>query len=257
MNPTITIFMPVSRNDFLDKVFHNLEMLECKSEYVNLLVLVDGDEKLYVDVRNRVELSKFGQRLCIPYKNKDKLKKFDLTNRRLRISDIHNEAKKYIVDCDYIFGIEDDTLFPNDTLKKLLAHYLRNPYMGFVEAIELGRWGIPYIGAWKVDNIYDVQKIESLPDQKGLVKIDAGGFYCFLTTRDNYMMNYFKPFEINSLGPDVQFGIELRRQGLENYADFDIKCIHKKKEGDITFGSSTPRIVTMTNIEGRFRQSNR
>lgn len=252
----VTIFIPVSRNTYLDRLFHSLEVLECDRTKVSLLVLVDGDTKLFVETRNYVEMSKFRERLCIPYKAKDKLRQFDLLARRLRISDIHNESKKYIVDCKYVLGLEDDTICPPTTLKRLLQHYSMYPYAGFIGGVELGRWGIPYVGAWKVDDIYEPTKIESLPLGKGLQEVDSSGFYCYLTTRDNYMLHKYEPFDNNGLGPDVNFGIALRREGLSNYVDWEIKCIHKNKDKDVTFGNTTPRIVTMVKKDTSWRQSN-
>lgn len=253
----VTILMPVSRDDFLERIFHDLETLECKRETTNLLVVVDGDAELFVKTRNYVEMSKFSQRLCIQYKNQNKFRNYDLKARRLRISDIHNTAKKHILECDYVFGIEDDTLFPSDTLKKLLNHYFMYPHTGFIQGVEMGRWGIPYVGAWKADDVYDPNSIHSLmPTDKVVTEIDAGGFYCYLTTRDNYMMHHYKPFGNNDLGPDMDFGISLRQQGLMNYADWSIKCVHKDKEKDITFVNTQPRVVTMIKKDNAWRQSN-
>lgn len=252
--------MPVSRPDFLEKVFHNLEMLECDRRNTNLLVIVDGDAKLFVDVRNRVEMSKFNQRLCVQYQSKVKKMQYDLKVRRNRISDIHNTFKKYMAGdfgaIDFVMGIEDDTLIPLDALKKLKQDYSIHPFAGFIEAVELGRWGIPYVGAWKVDDIYTPTKIESLMPSSGLTQVDAGGFYCFMTTIDNYMMHHYKPFGNNDLGPDMEFGIALRQQGLENYIDWSINCIHKSKEGDISLGNTQPRIVTFIKKDEQWRHFN-
>lgn len=256
MQNEVTIFMPVSRDTYLDRVFHSLEVLECDSQKVSLLVLVDGDAKLFVDVRNRVEMSKFRERLCIQYKEKTKLRQFDLLARRIRISDIHNESKKYIIDCKYVFGIEDDTIVPTNALKKLLYDYMMYPYAGFIGGVEMGRWGIPYVGAWKVDDVYETTRIESLPVGDGLQQVDSSGFYCYITTRDNYMLHKYEPFDNNGLGPDVNFGIQLRREGQDNYVDWSVKCTHKNKDKDITFVNTTPRIVTMVKRDGTWRQSN-
>ena len=49
---------------------------------------------------------------------------------------------------------------------------------------------------------------------KGIVEVDGAGLYCCLTTRENYMKNIFKPYD-KILGPDFDFGINLRQRGLK------------------------------------------
>lgn len=256
----VTIFMPVSRRDHLPRVFASLELLDCQAENTNLLVVVDGDNNLFIEVRNMVEMSRFGQRLCLQFKSKHTLKQYGIQERRLRISDIHNFAKQHIQDCEYVFGLEDDTIIPPDTLRKLLRNYGIYPFAGFIEGIEMGRWGIPYIGAWTVDDVYNPQKIESTPLKKGIHEIDSGGFYCFITKRDFYVSHNFKPYGengSNDLGPDVDYGITLRKMGLLNYADYSIKCAHKKGDGELNFNNTEPRIVTFVKKDARWRQSNK
>lgn len=253
----ITIFMPVSRKDHLDRIFAALELLDCDDENTNLLVVVDGKSDLFVETRNKVEASRFANRLCLQFKSKHILRQFDILGRRMRISDIHNFAKEHLGDADFIFGIEDDTLVPTNALSLLLKSYSIHPFAGFIEGIEMGRWGIPYIGAWKADDVYDPQQIESTPLKEGVHEIDAGGFYCFLTRASTYKEHHFKPFDNNGLGPDVDFGLELRRKGLLNYANYDIKCAHKMKAQDITFINTEPRLVSFIKKEGRWRQSNK
>ena len=257
-----TIIIPISRPDYLDKVFHSLEMLKCDPAETNLLAIVDGPADLFLNVRNRVEMSRFAQRLAIQFNSKHKLRHYDLLGRRMRIADIHNEIRKHIWDCDFIFGLEDDTIIPFNALQKLMRAYGMNPYAGFIEGVEVGRWGIPYIGAWKIDDVYDTKRIESIAVQDALMKdpvqpIDAGGMYCFLTRSENYLNHEFKPFDRNALGPDVDWGIELRRQGLMNFIDWSILCTHKSKDRDYTVLNSDVKVVTFEKQETRWRQSHK
>lgn len=257
-----TIILPVSRAEHLDAIFARLEMLKCDRTKTNLLVIVDGDVNLFVKARNYVEMSKFHERLCIQFKSKHAFRHFDYMARRLRISDIHNELKQYIKDCDYVFGLEDDTIIPLDALERLKKIYSVFPYAGFVQGVQLGRWGIPHIGAWKVDDIYNPTKVSSMIPKKPSIhdknivqEIDAGGFYCFLTKRDNYVKHDFKPFDGNGLGPDVDFGIELRRGGALNYIDWGLTTVHKTKTEDLSLLTTEPRIVTFMKKENRWRQT--
>lgn len=255
----VTIFIPVSRSDYLDKIFSTLELLECDRTKTNILVVVDGDSNFFVDVRNRVEMSKFEQRLCVQYKAKDKLKKYSYALRRKRISDIHNFAKQYIQECDYVFGLEDDTIFGVDTLKKFLRLYGLYPYAGFIQGVQLGRWGNPYVGAWKVNDIYEPTEIMSmLPPEKNspvwFQQVDAGGFYCYITKRESFVDHNYEPFDGNGLGPDVNFGISLRQQGMLNYIDWTTTTIHRSKDRDVSLLNTKPSVVTLRKVNYRWRQ---
>ena len=150
----ITILLPCSRPDFLDTVFASLEFLDCGREEVNLLTIVDGDNELFVNVRNRTETSKFGERLCVQFPSDEPMRNYNFMRRRHRISAIHNFAKQHIKKCHYIWCIEDDGQFRPDALKKLLHHYTLLPFAGLVSGVELGRWGIPCIGGWDFNDIY-------------------------------------------------------------------------------------------------------
>lgn len=242
----VTIVIPISRKHFLRRLFARLDILECPPD-TNLLCYVDGDLELYGIARNFVLNSKFKERLCI-YRKRGQAGTSSVKTRRQRIADVHNEIKGLIKECDYIFIIEDDTIVPTDALTKLLNGYSIHPYAGFISGLELGRWGFTHIGAWKVDDIYNIHKIESIKSGSGIEEIDAAGFYCCLVKRDNYINHFFKPF-LEILGPDVNFGIEMRRQGLKNYVDHSIHCAHLNLKGDITFQNSSIVQITFTKNE--------
>lgn len=225
--------MPVSRDYYLKRIFTQLEMLDCDRETTNLLTYVDGDLELFQKTRNFTVNSKFNDRLCV-YRKRGIPNVGSIRRRRQRIADIHNEIKDIIKDCDYIFMIEDDTLFPLNALKKLEEGYSLNPYAGFISGIQIGRWGYDHIGAWQVDDIYNLKKITSIPLGEGIIEVDASGFYCCLVKKQIYMDHNFTPFE-DVLGPDVDFGVENRKQGYKNYIDYSIKCKHLTKHGEITF----------------------
>lgn len=252
---SVTIILPVSRPEYLDAVFARLEMLECDRRMTNLLCIVDGTPELFVNVRNRVEMSKFADRLCILFSYKGTYKKTSRLARRFRISEIHNQLKENIVQCDYVFGIEDDTIIGPRTLKILLKDYSLQPYAGLIEGVQIGRWGIPMVGAWKVDDVYDPKTIDSLMPSKDLQEIDAGGLYCFLTKHDHYVKHTFKPFDNNEMGPDFDFGLELRRAGMMNFIDWNVTTVHKSKQGDISLLTTEPRHVRFVKKETRWRQT--
>jgi hypothetical protein len=238
MSPKVTIIIPISRPDYLAQVFAYLELMDCDNNNTNILAIVDGDSDLFVDARNRVTQSKFSNRLCVEYKPPTKDVPGEINPRRLRIADIHNQLKQYIGECDYIFGVEDDTLVPKYALKYLLEDLDLYPHAGFIEGVEIGRRHIPYVGAWKLDDIYEPTLIKSVVPNKEnqmVVEIDAGGFYCFITSRDIYMSHIFQPYKNNILGPDVDFGTSLREFGYMNYLDWRINCIHRSGDKSLSF----------------------
>lgn len=248
-----TIVLPISRIQYLDQIFACLEYLECNAEQTNLLGIVDGDINLYEIARNKIELSKFNDRLCVQYKAKDKLKNYDIMHRRRRISDIHNFAKQYIQKSEYIFCMEDDTTFRPHTLEKLRHDYSTLPFAGMIQGYALGRHGIPHFGSWNFDEIYEPRCIVSQNKGKDIQETDAGGLYCTLTKAETYMAHTFEPFH-DGLGPDVNYGIELRRQGYKNYTDWTLPCIHHTKDGDIIPNQNISQQVQFIKTEHRWRQ---
>jgi hypothetical protein len=63
--PTITIILPISREQHLLKVFASLELLECDRERTSLLAFDDGDADLFLKARNLIEQSKITEPLCV------------------------------------------------------------------------------------------------------------------------------------------------------------------------------------------------
>jgi hypothetical protein len=245
-----TIVIPVSRPDYLRRIFAQLELMDCEREFTNLLVMVDGDLQLFEIARNLTVASKFAQKLCI-YRKKGIPNVGSITRRRQRIADIHMEMKQYIKGADYIFMTEDDTLIPTNTLTKLLSHYQEHPHAGLISGVQIGRWGFDHIGAWVTNDVYEPTKFTTVKMESGVVKVDATGIYCCMTRFDNYMKFEFEPFE-NALGPDVAYGIYLRRQGYENFIDCSIQCDHLTKRGAIKFDHDLVQVELSKQGDGRW-----
>jgi hypothetical protein len=255
---TTTIILPISRDQHLLKVFASLELLECDRERTSLLAFVDGEADLFLTARNLVEQSKFGERLCVQGDVPGPRREFSINTRRRRIAAIHNEIHELIKPCDYVFLIEDDGVLPPDALSRLLTDYLAHPYAGFIEGVELGRWGIPYVGAWRADDVYDMQRLESvLPHTAEVVdgamrpvgvvpdrvveEIDAGGLYAALTKYEHYLRHEFRPYEGCTFGPDIEWGIALRQEGYRNYLDWSVAVEHCRPDGtSVNTWATTP-----------------
>lgn len=237
----ITIVLPVSRIDYVYNIFADLEMLDCDSKHTSLLVCVDGDVDLYGKVNDLTRRSKFFEKLCV-YRKKGKPDPTHVRKRRQRIADIHNELKEYLKGATYYFLIEDDTKLPSNALQKLTTLYSQYPTAGMVSGLQLGRHGFLHVGAWTVDDVYQPSLIESIPFDRKTRSVDAAGLYCCLVKADRYEAHTFKPFQ-DILGPDTDFGIELRRQGYQNYVDGSLLCGHRVQNGVIEFHNSD--IVTV------------
>ena len=113
-------------------------MKKVKDEEVAILCIVDGNDELFLNTRNRVESLRFKERLTIQMPSSS-VKTFNLKARRARIAELHNEYKKYIKDSEFVFGVEDDTLIPHNAISRLLDDYSLKPEAGLIEAVEVGR----------------------------------------------------------------------------------------------------------------------
>lgn len=251
------IFVSVSRPNIIKKLFTSLDLLECSKD-TSLFVYVDTtDNQFFTEVRNLTEASKFEQSLCVQRKVKTKPPRYAISQRKWRIAAIKNESTQFILGADYVFSIEDDTIVPRHALKRLLDAYKTHPYAGLIQGAEMGRWGIPYVGAWKVDDIYDTKVFTSMMPDKGVQEIDCGGFYCYLTKYDTYTNHNYEPFDKGGMGPDVEFGLYLRQQGMRNYIDWSVKCAHyiEKTNEPITFDNTQAlELQYSKDHRGRWRQ---
>ncbi len=248
-----TILLLVSRDDFLQRVLTSIELLECDHTRTNILCIVDGPPELYVKARNIVSDMKYNTRLTVTTNQHSAPPRMDIPTRRQRIADAHNQARGLIAhEHGYIFSVEDDTIVPRLALKRLLAVAGENRAFGMAEGVELGRWGVPYVGAWRVNDIYDVNEIKSIEYKDrnaGYEEIDAGGLYCALIRADLYKLHEFHAK--NGLGPDVNFGIELRQLGFQNFIHWGVHCKHYNKvmgKETIVEPSDGSQEVTLTKI---------
>lgn len=244
----ITIVLLVSRHDYLEQVLTGLELMRCDASKTNILCIVDGDDDLFLKTRNLVNGMKFNDRLIVRSEVGELPTRLDIEKRRKHIAALHNQAGQLISpQTEWVFSVEDDTTFGRDALEKLLPATKQYPAIGFIEGVELGRWGVPYVGGWRVNDIYNTTEIKSVEKGEGIEKIDAGGLYCALIRADLYRNHEFT--SDNGLGPDVNFGLELRRNGHDNFIHWGVPCKHYNhvmgKELVITPEQGT-KVVTMT-----------
>jgi glycosyltransferase involved in cell wall biosynthesis len=217
----ITTILPVSRVQYLDRVLETLNKQTHKPQ--SLIVIFDGNDEDYLAVRNKVVGQPYQQVLCVRSNNTQPA--FSIPERREHIANIHNQARDLIGDADWVFSVEDDGLLPPNALQRLVSAI--SPDIGMVTGVELGRWGVPYVGAWRVDDIYNPTRVTSMANKTRTderEEIDGCGLYCGLIRANLYKSHYFDAH--NGLGPDVNLGLYLRQQGYKNYIDWGIPVTH-------------------------------
>ena len=247
MKNKVTILVPFTRLWRLDAMIGQLSYLNVNNLDVNAIFIVDN-KMISVDaIHNAWKRWKCTMPLIYVHNTGKKGEaEARVQPRRQRIADVMEIAKKFIPeDRDYVFVLEDDTDIRKDALLNLVNDFdlLKNAMkrqgyaekvdapqikVGLVSGIQVGRWGFKMIGAWRCDNPNDPRLLETIPfTRKYLIeRIDAAGFYCFLTTRKLFME---AKFEANYFGPDVNFGLELRRKGYQNFIDWTVIAGHVMK----------------------------
>lgn len=246
----IVTILPVSRLEFLDRILDSL-LKQSYEPRTSLLVVVDGSNELFLKVHNKVAQIGLEFVLCVKSNNYGDAPPKTIPQRRERISNNHNQLRGLIDDnVDWIFSIEDDGILPENALSWLVNDIQNYPAIGMVTGVELGRWGVPYVGAWRVDDIMDAKKITSMESQVGSSKveeIDACGLYCSLIRADLYKQHTFSSG--NGLGPDVNFALELRQLGFKNYIDWFVPVTHLTNYNGKVIeipADSKSQIVTLT-----------
>lgn len=223
----VTAVLPVSRPEYLDRV---LESLKNQNYYKPdaLIVIFDGPDDDYIEVRNKIVGQPYDHVLCV--KSNNLTPAFAISERRQHIANIHNQARSLIerpgLYNHYVFTIEDDGILPPNALSDLLA-VIETHREGMVTGVELGRWGVPYVGAWKVDNIFTPTLVTSMENKVGqnlMEPIDGCGLYCALVRADLYVAHEFD--SVNGLGPDVNLGLYCRQQGYNNSIVWSVPVTH-------------------------------
>ncbi len=240
---TITAILPISRLNFLDRVIDSLLRQTHKPNY--LLVVYDGREEQLIEARNKIVGLDFESVRFVESNNLAPA--FSIPDRRRHIVNIHNQMAEIIEDTDWIFSIEDDGILPIDALAKLAKFAESTPNVGMITGVELGRWGVPYVGAWTVDDIFNTKEVTSLENRSlttphTVDPIDACGLYCALIRADLYKEHVF--FTNNGLGPDVNLGLQLRQRGYDNYIDWSISVEHLTTDSDGREVSILPSIIS-------------
>lgn len=240
----ITAILPISRVEYLDRILESLLNQTVKPQ--SLVAIFDGTDEEYLDVRNKIVGLPFNQVLCL--KSNNDRPAFAITERREHIANIHNQFTALIGDADWVFSIEDDGILPRNALEELIRSV--RPDTGMVTGVELGRWGVPYVGAWTVDDIFDTKVVTSCENktpQDLIEPIDACGLYCALIRASLYKNHVFEAH--NGLGPDVNLALYMRQAGYQNYINWSIPVTHLTNRVGVEIeipATDFSQIVTLT-----------
>jgi hypothetical protein len=237
--PIIAIFCAFTRPWAVELWLKNLEDLDYVENRTHLCFIVDGD---FPEIKHRLEqwaslnLHKSSQ---IRMNENWEPNEVNIKIRRERVAEIHDQGKELVgnTDAQIVIGLEDDTVF--DRLKNLdrLLDPLLNEEVGFVEGVQMGRWGARMIGAWLADDDEQPREIRTLLPPRDIdgwkqssalsyQEITGGGWYGYATQRSLFMGIINHTNATQPWGPDVNFGFYLRRRGLKCFIDWSLVFGH-------------------------------
>jgi hypothetical protein len=189
MHPVITIFCPFTRRWAIDRWLENLAAVEHWPDRTNLCFIVDGDEPYVSKALQRFADEKGYRNFQIKNNYGWAANETRLSIRRQRVAEIHEQAKDLISKCDgdIVIGLEDDTVFDRlgsfERLYRPFMHSNGHSQIGFVEGVQMGRWGAQMIGAWLANDEQKPTYIETLlpAPNHGYQEITGGGWYGYAT----------------------------------------------------------------------------
>lgn len=255
----ITIFCAFSRPWVIDAWLDDLAALDINPAQINLCVIVDG-EMPYVLRRLREFAIKNKYRNFRSAMNDEwEPNETRIAIRRQRVADIKNQSKNLISETDgrYIIGLEDDTVFGHiGNFDRLLQPIIDDDRIGFVEGVQMGRWGAHMVGVWETDNAAEPGEVNTmLPTRSGdgaLVwqgrrEISAGGFYGYATQRELYLNHDYYSSSSQPWGPDVNFGLWLRQKGYTCLVDWSMVFGHND-HGQVAYPDREPYSRQLTQV---------
>lgn len=213
MHPIITIFCAFTRRWAIDDWLINLAGVEHDPALTNLCAIVDGDEPYIEKALTRYAVDKGYRSFHIKVNAGWHPNEINLKIRRQRVAEVHEQAKDLIAKCDgdIVIGLEDDTWIDRlENFERLIVP-LAGENVGFVEGVQMGRWGANMIGAWLADDDNNPKRVETLLPGEGYQLITGGGWYGYATHRQLFLDAPYYASPSHPWGPDVEFGFWLRR----------------------------------------------
>lgn len=248
----ITIVCTFSRLWAIDGWLRCLATVDHDPAATNLVFVIDGDEPIIKSQLEALHRDK-GYRSLHLEMNKDwEPNEVRLAIRRKRIADVKEQTKHLVARCDgeFVISLEDDTVFDRlGSFDRLLLPFRQHANIGFVQGVQIGRWGVRMVGAWKFDDVTNPTRVETmLPPEwarefvemdKTTEEITAGGWYGYATRKHHYLDAVYHWDESQPWGPDVNFGLWLSSRGYKCLIDWSILYGHND-HGPIGWPDSEP-----------------
>lgn len=245
MRPILTIFCAFTRRWALELWLENLAGVEHDPALTNLCIIIDGDEGYIAQAFQALAKNKGYRSFHVKINDNWRVNETKLAIRRMRVADVKNQSKDLIAktDGDIIIGFEDDTVF--DQLKSFQPLYqplLDYPKVGYVEGVQVGRWGANMVGVWDADDFEYPRKVWTLlPEGEftGTQDITGGGFYGYATRRELYQQHEYYTSSGQPWGPDVNFGFWVKQRGYRCLVNWEIVFGHND-HGHIWYPNNLP-----------------
>lgn len=218
---TITCILPTSRENNLELMADQFRQLDLQNINLQILLIIDNMQitrrhinETYQDLNPR-----------IVYTEQNPPGETDIYARRKHITDNLNLARQQPYNTDLIWLLEDDTIYPPDTLQTLLKHKTN----GITSGLQAGRHGIRMLGAWTITPT----SYTTIPYNPNIIEqqVDATGLYCCLIDTQTFLNTPFRYQPELPVGPDVLYGQDLKH--LKHIILPQLKLGHQTSQGII------------------------
>lgn len=223
MHPIITIFCAFTRRWAIEKWLEDLANVQHDPTLTNLCFIIDCDETYILRHLERFAEKYNYRSFHVKMNSSWRPNEINLSIRRQRVAAVHEQAKDLVAACDgeIVLGFEDDTVFDRlESFGHLFTKLLEDPKVGFVEGVQMGRWGANMIGAWLADDINNPTEISTQLPAEGYEQITGGGWYGYATRKHLFLNAPYYASPSQPWGPDVNFGFYVRQQGYDCLIDW-------------------------------------
>lgn len=230
MHPELTIFCAFTRPWAYEDWLINLAAVKHEPALTNLCFIVDGNLPLIANMLKQFADKHHYKSFHIKVNDDWHPNEVRLAIRRMRVADVKNQSKDLIArtEAEIIIGLEDDTVFDRlESFEPLINPLLQSAEVGYVEGVQMGRWGANMIGAWEADDLRNPLQVKTLLPGEGLQEITGGGFYGYATRRRLYLNHEYYTSSGQPWGPDVNYGFWVNQQGFINLVNWSLMFGHR------------------------------
>lgn len=224
----------ISRPDCLDDYFNAIKAMTIPRDKCHWYVFIDSnDNGLISEIIEKTQGIHFATTRIFVTNEKPILSAGDFHSRVMRIA----RNMEVIIDSirgdslggsDFVFMIEDDTIPPKNAFKKLIGQLEKDEKIGFIQGAEVHRWTVRRLGGAILKESAGVFKSRHpiSCDAKGVVDINAGGWYCWAARTEALNGIVYKSIPDLKIGPDELFVYQINKKGYKTLMDMSIDCGH-------------------------------